>query len=99
MAKNKALEQIEALAERLERAKEIVAAGVVEPIEGWDGAYVVTNGEGKKYLVSPDGCTCPDYTFRAEVTRGWCKHRIAAAIFEETARSADTEPLELAEVA
>ena len=97
MAKNKALEQIEALAERLERARGIVEAGMVEPIEGMPGAYIVTNGEGKKYLVHDGRCTCPDYQHRQDIHRGYCKHRLAAYIFaDQTQSHTESEILEQA---
>jgi hypothetical protein len=39
--------QIKGLAERYERARELVAAGRVAPVYGQDGVYCVLNGEGR----------------------------------------------------
>jgi predicted nucleic acid-binding Zn finger protein len=77
--------QIKGLAERYERAREIVAAGRVAPVYGQDGVYVVLNGEGVAYLVdvARETCTCPDYQYRAQRLAIPCKHQLAVALYRE----------------
>jgi hypothetical protein len=77
--------QIKGLAERYERAREIVAAGRVAPVYGQDGVYCVLNGEGYAYLVNltNETCTCPDYQYHAKKLAIWCKHLIAVALYRE----------------
>ena len=71
--------QIEALAERLEKAREIV--GQVSPVPGLDGHHVVAGSDGH-YLVNGH-CTCPDARFRRNLHKGWCKHMLAVAVYRE----------------
>ena len=71
--------QIEALAERLEKAREIV--GQVSPVLGLDGHHVVAGSDGH-YLVNGH-CTCPDARFRRDLHKGWCKHMLAVAVYRE----------------
>ena len=52
------VQQIEALYQRLQRAREIVADGKVFPIVGMDDHYTV-QGTGGHYLVN-EHCTCQD---------------------------------------
>jgi hypothetical protein len=77
--------QIKGLAERYERAREIVEAGRVAPVYGQDGVYCVLNGEGYAYLVNltAETCTCPDAQYRAAKLGIPCKHLIAAALVAE----------------
>ena len=75
--------QIKGLASRLAMAGDIVKDGRIEPIEDMEGAYQCTSPSGT-YVVMPDGrCNCPDYQYRMELHKGWCKHRIAARLLEE----------------
>ena len=73
--------QIEALAERLEKAREIV--GQVSPVLGLDGHHVVAGSDGH-YLVNGH-CNCPDARFRRELHKGYCKHMLAVYLYEESA--------------
>jgi hypothetical protein len=77
--------QIKGLAERYERAREIVAAGRVAPVYGQDGVYCVLNGEGYAYLVNltAETCTCPDAQYRAAKLGIPCKHLLAVALYRE----------------
>ena len=78
--------QIESLYKRLERPRQLVADSRVHPIVGMDGHYTVQGSAGY-YLVicghEQCSCTCQDYQQRQEVHRGWCKHHIAVAVFQE----------------
>jgi predicted nucleic acid-binding Zn finger protein len=83
--------QIKGLAERYERAREILAAGRVAPVYGQSGVYCVINGEGCAYLVdlAAETCTCPDYQYRAKRLNIWCKHVIAVALYRERQHDPD----------
>ena len=72
--------QIEALAERLEKSREIV--GQVSPVLGLDGHHVVAGSDGH-YLVNGH-CTCPDARFRRELHKGYCKHQLAVYLYRES---------------
>lgn len=87
------LKTIEALAARLERAKEIVAKGDIWPISepgnkngeeaGQRFACHSQSNPEIVYLVDEEGCTCPDFQ-RQNLHQGWCKHRLAAEILKES---------------
>jgi predicted nucleic acid-binding Zn finger protein len=73
--------QIEALYDRLSRARTLVANNKVHPIYGMANHYVV-EGSNARYLVN-GSCNCPDATNRVELTKGLCKHRLAAMVYAE----------------
>lgn len=77
--------QIKGLAERYEKAVELVEAGRVAPVYGQANTYAVLNGEGFAYIVNltNETCTCPDAQYRAKKLGIPCKHAIAAALFAE----------------
>ena len=73
--------QIEALYDRLTRARTLVAQGKVSPVYGMAGHYFV-EGSSAKYLVNGE-CRCPDATHRVDLVKGYCKHRLAALVYAE----------------
>jgi len=77
--------QAKAIAERYQKAVELVEAGRVAPVHGQDSVYVVLNGEGVAYLVdvARETCTCPDYQYRAQRLGVPCKHQLAVALYRE----------------
>ncbi|MBX6754574.1 MAG: SWIM zinc finger family protein [Thermorudis peleae] len=77
--------QIKGLAERYEKAVELVEQGRVAPVYGQANTYAVLNGEGYAYLVNlaQETCSCPDAQYRAKRLNIPCKHQIAAALFAE----------------
>ncbi|MCS7301807.1 MAG: SWIM zinc finger domain-containing protein [Fimbriimonadales bacterium] len=79
---------IEALYQRLQRARELVEAGKVSPVHGLEGVYVVLNGDGTAhYLVNADSsCTCPD--FEKHGGRIPCKHLLAVNLYQQKAQTA-----------
>jgi hypothetical protein len=77
------IRQIKFLYARLEKAREIVAAGKVHPIVGMDKHYAVESSKGDFYLVNGT-CTCIDAQQRADLYHGWCKHKLAVELFKET---------------
>ena len=79
--------QIESLYKRLEKARALVTDGRVHPVVGMDSHYVVQGNAGY-YLVicghEQCNCTCLDHQQRQDVHHGWCKHRIAVAVYQES---------------
>lgn len=83
------ISKIEALSQRLERAREIVESGLVEDIGG--GIYIVLSQRGKEhYTVDPHGCECADCFQRFDLTKGYCKHRLAVELFKEAQTESKT---------
>ena len=78
-------QQIKGLAERYQKAVELVEQGKVAPVYGQDGVYCVLNGEGYAYLVNlaQESCTCLDHQYRAKKLGIPCKHLIAAQLHRE----------------
>ncbi len=75
------VQQIEALYQRLEHARKLVADDRVHPVAGMEGHHIV-QGKGGYYLVNAV-CTCQDAQQRADIHHGWCKHMLAAELFKE----------------
>jgi hypothetical protein len=78
---------IEALYDRLTRARTLVADNKVHPVYGMADHYFV-EGKEAKYLVN-GSCICPDSVNRPEL-KGLCKHKLAATIYAEQQTVADT---------
>jgi hypothetical protein len=78
--------RIEALYDRLTRARTLIADNKVHPIYGMADHYFV-EGKEAKYLVN-GSCICPDATNRPEL-KGLCKHKLAATIYAEQQAVAD----------
>jgi hypothetical protein len=72
--------RIEALYDRLTRARTLVVDNKVHPVYGIANHYIV-DGTDAKYLVN-GSCICPDATNRPEL-KGLCKHKLAALIYAE----------------
>jgi hypothetical protein len=75
------VDQIEALYDRLSRARTLVANNKVHPIYGMADHYIV-EGSNARYLVNGE-CRCPDATNRIDLVKGFCKHRLAALVYAE----------------
>ena len=76
------IDRIDAVSARLARARDIVAAGLVEDLG--NGVFIVSSQHGRDYyIVDQHGCSCPDVQNRYDLTGGWCKHRLAVAIVKE----------------
>jgi predicted nucleic acid-binding Zn finger protein len=73
--------QIEALYNRLSKARTLVANNKVHSIYSLVNYYVV-EGSNARYLVNGN-CNCSDATNRVELTKGLCKHRLAAMVYAE----------------
>ena len=66
---------------RLDRAQEFVDQGRIHPVANMPDYYVV-EGENQWYVVNGE-CCCEDYQYRHPLHQGWCKHRLAAALYKE----------------
>ena len=88
-----AIQQIEALSERLARARKILADGLVVPIIGMDSHYVVQSSDGNGLYLVNGKCSCPDSEYRSSVHSGWCKHFLSVELFKESeSRPTTPEP-------
>ncbi len=85
------VKQIEELGKRLERARQLVAGGKVEPVLGADSHYLVRAGVGGFYLVNGH-CTCEDARYRRDIHKGWCKHMLAVDLYKESQPQQPQEP-------
>jgi hypothetical protein len=82
MTTTSVISKIDAVHARLERARAIVDAGLVEDLG--NGVFIVSSQRGREhYTIDEHGCNCPDVQNRYELTNGWCKHRLAVAIVKE----------------
>ena len=82
-------EKIEAVYERLERAKELIAKGLVKPILGIDDHFVCESSTGKGSYLINGNCSCPDAKQRSELTNGLCKHKLATLLYLEANDNTD----------
>ena len=76
---------VKGLAERLERAEQLVAEGAVFPVAGLPGYAVVKNGDGTQFYFvcfesGHERCTCPDFEQRQKAAGLPCKHIMAAEL-------------------
>jgi hypothetical protein len=77
------IQQIEALAKRLEKARQLVAEKKVHPLINLENHYVVEASSGFGFYLVNGACTCQDAKDRSELHRGFCKHRLAVEIYKE----------------
>ena len=77
------VQQIEGLSKRLEKARQLVTDGKIQPVLGMESHYVVESSKGDRFYLGNGECTCPDARQRVEVHNGWCKHNLAAELFKE----------------
>jgi hypothetical protein len=82
------VQQIESLYARLEKAREIAAAGKVHPIVGLENHYAVecSRIDSGMYLVNGT-CTCIDAQQRIDLHHGWCKHKLAVELYKDTLKA------------
>ena len=82
--KTSPVEQIESLNTRLEQARLIVTEGRIFRVLNKDSHYVVRAPEGEGfYVVNSEGC-CNDGQHRVDLLEGYCEHRLAVNILNET---------------
>lgn len=76
--------QAKAIAERYQKAVELVEQGKVFPLAESADRYIVVNGENRAHLVdlARHTCDCKDYQYRGREV-GTCKHLLAAELYRE----------------
>ena len=77
------IDKIDAVAQRLERAREIVRAGKVRRVINQPDYFVVEASASKGAYLVNSSCSCPDSAYRNELTNGLCKHKLAVVLFTE----------------
>lgn len=77
------IRKIEALHCRLERAREIVAEGKVQPVLGMPDHFTVESSTGNGHYLVNATCSCPDAANRSELTKGLCKNKLAVLVYQE----------------
>ncbi len=92
------IQKIEALYQRLERARAIVAEGRIHPVLGKPDHYVVQSTKGDGFYLVNGTCICPDATERAELTKGLCKHKLAAVLFSESQTDAKPSQVDVSDL-
>ena|ERR687895_287806 len=80
--------QIRALHDRLVRAEALVAANKVHLVVNMPDHYIVEGNTG--FYVVNGSCVCDDATNRFDLTKGHCKHRLAALLYAEQQAKAET---------
>ncbi len=90
MATPTIVDKIEALHERLERARVLVADDKVSPVLGLDEHFTVESSTGAGHYLVNATCSCWDAhdARRQELTRGICKHRLAVVLYMEKSEQA-----------
>ena len=84
----------QALEVRLDRAQEFIDQGRVHPVVNMDDHYIV-EGESQWFVVN-GACCCEDFKYRQPLHNGWCKHRLAVALYKKQVM-ADIIPMTEAE--
>ena len=82
------IQKIEALHCRLEKARQIVAEGKVQPVLGMPDHFTVEASTGNGHYLVNDTCSCPDAVNRSELTKGLCKHKLAVIVYTEAQQAA-----------
>jgi hypothetical protein len=85
------IQRLKALRDRLDKAEELVRGCKVHQVIDMPGHYVV-EGAGGHYIVN-ESCLCPDFLHRGgELVDGYCKHKLAALIYEEEVKGPNYNP-------
>jgi uncharacterized Zn finger protein len=77
------IDRIDAVSQRLERAREIVRAGKVRRVINEPDYFVVEASTNQGAYLVNSSCSCPDLEYRSELTDGLCKHKLAVVLFTE----------------
>ena len=77
------VQQIEGMSKRLEKARQLVTDGKIQPVLGMESHYVVESSKGDGFYLVNGECTCPDARRRIDVHNGWCKHNLAMELYRE----------------
>lgn len=84
-AAEKAKEVLPESLTRIDKAVAIVLADGVELLDGGKARVTSQSNDGTKYSIANGECSCHDYEFQAPA--GWCKHRLARALYLRAARA------------
>jgi hypothetical protein len=79
--------QIEALYDRLSRARTLVAGSKFHPVVNMPDLYVVEGSAG--FYIVNDTCCCNDAASRNDLIKGHCKHKLAALLYSEQQSQAE----------
>ncbi len=79
-----AIQKIEAMNERLDRARQLVTDGLVSPVIGMEAHYIVRSSDGNSFYLVNGKCSCPDAEYRSDAHSGWCKHYLSVELFKES---------------
>jgi hypothetical protein len=71
----------QALTVRLDRAQEFIDQGRVHPVANMPDHFIV-EGDSLWYVVNGE-CCCEDFKYRQPLHQGWCKHRLAVALYKK----------------
>ena len=71
----------QALEVRLNRAQEFIDQGRVHPVANMPNHYIIES-DNAWYVVNGE-CLCEDSQYRQPLHNGWCKHRLAAALYRK----------------
>ena len=78
------VDKIEALSERLQRARQLIESEAVSQLLGLEDHFTVqSSAEDGSYLVNGT-CSCPDAKYRSKLTNGVCKHKLAVILYQES---------------
>ena len=80
--------QIENLATRLEKARQIAKKRKIFPVYNKEDHFVVRTDDGKGfYIVNAEGCCKRDHQ-QVDLLQGYCEHRLAVELFKEDQEAA-----------
>ena len=75
-------ERIDGVHQRLERARQLVSK--VHPVLGMTDHYTIESSDSAGFYLINGACSCPDYQYRQALNNGYCKHRLAVALYLES---------------
>lgn len=82
--------RIKALRDRLNKAEQLVKNGKVHSVVDMPSHWVVEGSRGH-YLVN-ESCPCPDFVNRSDIIETYCKHQLAALLYEEQIEGPNYDP-------
>ena len=77
------IDKIDAVSQRLERARDLVRAGKVRRVINRPDHFTVEASTNQGAYLVNSSCSCPDSEYRSELTNGLCKHKLAVVLFTE----------------
>ena len=77
------IQKIEALHDRLERARLLLEDNKIHAVFGVAEHYIVESSTSDIYYLVNSNCSCIDARQRQELTKGLCKHKLAVLLYED----------------